>query len=120
MIRWLFPALLVTVLFLTVGCTADGGSDGERLDGLQARIDELEQRLDALEGSPRTAEGPPDPTTPAEQSGTKEVGSILFVIGLFAAIGGWGGHLKIGSTGFTIAGTAGFVLIVIGAFMYFG
>ena len=47
----------------------------------------------------------------------KEAGQIIFVIGLCAAVGGWGGVLTLKHGGLAIAGTAGFVMIVVGAIM---
>jgi len=47
----------------------------------------------------------------------KEAGQIVFVIGLIAAVGGWGGLLTVKHGEFAIAGTAGFVMIVVGAIM---
>ncbi len=47
----------------------------------------------------------------------KDAGQIIFVIGLIATFGGWGGFLTVKWGGFAVAGSAGFVMIVLGAIM---
>ena len=46
-----------------------------------------------------------------------DAGALIFVVGLFAVFGGWGGYLKVRHGGSAIAGTAGFVMIFLGAIM---
>ena len=50
----------------------------------------------------------------------QEAGELIFVIGLFAALGGLGGTLVLKHpSGIIFGGTAGFVMIVLGALMMF-
>ena len=49
----------------------------------------------------------------------REAGGLVFVVGLLAVLGGWGGYLRVRRGQSAIGGTAGFVMLFLGAIMMF-
>jgi len=51
--------------------------------------------------------------------GMNAAGAIIFLLGLIAVFGSFGGTLRVNRGQFGISGTAGFVMICLGAVMMF-